>query len=116
MKRALAVALLLAIAPTGLFGASGQPVIDGFLEPAGYVQVTSLSSAVGLGTIPNGTKLTLIQPESQDVRWRDDGTNPSTSVGMVLSAGTTLVYNGNPAAIKFIEVAASAKLNVAFYR
>lgn len=96
--------------------ASGQPVIDGFLQPAGYTQITSLSSAAGLGSIPDGVKLTLIQAQDNDIRWRDDGTNPTTSVGMVLSAGQTLVYNGNPAAFKAIEVTASAALNVTFYK
>lgn len=114
MKRALMWALL-AVSPL-LFAASGQPVIDGFVEPAGYTQITSVSSAVSLGTIPDGTKLTLIQAESQNVRWRDDGTNPTTTVGMLLQAGQTLVYNGNPARVRVIETTASASVNVSFYR
>lgn len=115
MKR-LRLLALLALLPVALFAASGAPVLDGYLEPAGYAQVTSVSSAVGLGTIPNGVKLVLIQAEAQDVRWRDDGVNPTTSVGMVIPAGQTLVYNGNPSAFKAVEVTASAKLNVTFYR
>lgn len=107
---------LLALLPISLFGASGAPVLDGYLDPGGYTQVTSLATAAGLGTIPNGVKLTLIQAEAQDIRWRDDGVNPTASVGMVLGAGQTLVYNGNPAAFKAIEVTTSAKLNVTFYR
>lgn len=107
-------ALLLALMP--LLALPDVAVVDGYLTPAGYSQITSVSSAVGLGTIPSGVKLTLIQCESQDVRWRDDGTNPTTSVGVVLQAGQTLVYNGNPSTIKFIETTASAKLNVVFYR
>lgn len=35
---------------------------------------------------------------------------------MVLAAGTSLVYTGSFAAIKFIEVTASAKLNVSYYK
>jgi hypothetical protein len=130
MKRWLAdagrVGLLLAIS-VGYFAlcasitdeaqaAAGQPVIDGYLEPNGYTQITSLSSAVGLGTIPNGTRLVIIQAETNDVRWRDDGVNPTTSVGMVLAAGQILSYNGNAAALKVIEVTASAKLNVTYYK
>lgn len=115
MKR-LALVLLLALSPLALYGAAGQQVIDGFLEPAGYVQVTSVSSAVGLGTIPNGVKLTLIQAEAQDVRWRDDGVNPTAAVGTLLEDGQTLVYNGNPAAFRAIEVSSGAILNVSFYR
>ncbi len=95
--------------------ASGMQVIDGYLVPNGYQQITSLSAAVGL-TVPAKTKLVLIQAETKDVRWRDDGTNPTASVGMVLSAGSAFSYNGDASAIKFIEVAASGKLNVSYYK
>lgn len=84
-------------------------------KPLGYSQITSLSSAAGLGTIPAGSSYAVIECESQAVRWRDDGTDPTTSVGMSLSAGDTLTYDGSLPKIKFIEVAASAKLNVSFY-
>ncbi len=114
MKRAILWLALLA--PATLTAATGSQVIDGVLEPASYTQISSLSSAVGLGTIPSGVKLVLIQPETQSVRWRDDGTDPTASVGMLLAAGDVLVYNGSPSAIKFIETAASATLNVTFYR
>lgn len=81
----------------------------------GYLQVTSLSTAAGL-TVPSNASWALIQAQDQAVRWRDDGTNPTTSVGMYLAAGDTLTYDGtNLANLKFIEVTASAKLNVSFY-
>jgi hypothetical protein len=81
----------------------------------GYQQITNVSAAVGL-TIPVGTAFALIQAESQNVRWRDDGTDPTATVGMVLMAGSTLEYDGSSfASIKFIEVAASAKLNISYY-
>lgn len=80
----------------------------------GYQQITDVSSAVGL-TIPAGTTRALIQAQTQPVRWRDDGTNPSATVGMTLSVGSTLDYTGSLPAIKFIEVAASAVLNIAYY-
>lgn len=115
MKRLLLLALL-AGTPASLIAASGAPVIDGYLEPAGYVQLTSISSATALSSIPTGVKLTLIQAESQAVRWRDDGSNPTASAGMVIAAGDTLVYNGNPSALKVIETTASAKVNVSYYR
>lgn len=89
-------------------------VIDGYLTNMGYQQVTSLSSAASL-TVPAFAKLAVIQAESQPVRWRDDGTNPTTSVGMILNPGDYLFYNGNIGALKFIETAASAKINVSYY-
>lgn len=85
----------------------------------GYQQITSLSSATGLTvpTAPAGDtiKAALLQAETQNVRWRDDGTNPTASVGMVLAAGDTLLYDGDLSKIKFIEATASAKLNVTYF-
>lgn len=93
----------------------GIATIPGFMKPCGYSQLTA-AAASGLGTIPDGAKMALIQPETQNVRWRDDGTNPTTAIGMVLAAGTTLQYTGSFSAFKMIEVAATAKINVTFYK
>lgn len=81
----------------------------------GYQQITSLATAQAL-TVPTGATFALIVPETKDVRWRPDGstTAPTASVGMPLAAGQPLVYSGDLAAIRFIEQAASAKLNI-FY-
>lgn len=95
--------------------ASGQPIIDAVLTPNGYQQITDLSAATGL-TVPDGTVLAIIQSEAQSVRWRDDGTNPTASVGMLLETGNSIVYNGGFAALKLIQTAASAKLNVSYYK
>lgn len=80
----------------------------------GYQQITSLSAAAGL-TVPQGATLALIVPETQNVRWRDDGTNPTASVGMPIFVGASLSYDGDFNKIKFIETAASAKLNISYY-
>lgn len=89
---------------------------QGYMEPAGYVQITNVSSAVGLGTIPDGVTLVMIQPESQNIRWRDDGTNPTTSVGGIVVANDILFYSGPMSAFKMIEVSATAKVNLTFYK
>lgn len=83
--------------------------------PKGYTQVTSLSSAAGLGTVPAGSAYATVQCEAQQVRWRDDGTSPTTSVGSIMNVGDTLIYDGEPSAIKFIEVTSGAKLNISWY-
>ena len=80
----------------------------------GYQQITNLSSAVGL-TIPAGATLALIVPETQNVRWRDDGTDPTSTVGMPVYIGASLSYDGDLNRIKFIQEAASAKLNISYY-
>lgn len=90
-------------------------------RPAGYTQITTLTTAVGLGsgtlaTIPPNAVFAMIRPEVQAVRWRDDGIDPTAAVGMPLAVGETLVYTGKMSAFKAIEQVASAKLNVTFYR
>lgn len=81
----------------------------------GYQQINSLSAATGL-TVPATATYAIIQCETQNVRWRDDGTDPTASVGMMLNVNPdVLIYDGNLRGIKFIEVAASAKLNVSYY-
>lgn len=80
----------------------------------GYQQITSLSAAASL-TIPTGATMALIIPETQAVRWRDDGTNPTASVGMPVAVGESLNYDGDLSRIRFIEQTASAKLNISYY-
>ena len=88
----------------------------------GYQQITSLSAAGGL-TVPtvdsSGNKqqptFALIIAETQAVRWRDDGTAPTASVGMPLAVGVPLQYDGDLTKIRFIEQTASAKLNISYY-
>ena len=88
----------------------------------GYQQITSLSSDTGLTVptrTPDGSKqqptFALIIAETQGVRWRDDGTAPTASVGMPLAAGVPLQYDGDLTKIKFIEQTGSAKLNISYY-
>lgn len=89
------------------------------------MQLAVSSSAVGL-TIPTETapggatrnknvSYATIRCATANVRWRDDGTDPTASVGMPLSVGEELVYDGNPAAIKFIRQSADATLDISFY-
>lgn len=88
----------------------------------GYQQITSLSSATGL-TVPTVDKqglackpsIAIIVAETQAVRWRDDDTNPTTTVGMPLATGVAFVYDGDLTKIKFIEQTAGAILNVSYY-
>ena len=88
----------------------------------GYQQITSLSAAASL-TVPTTDKnglacrpsIAIITAETQAVRWRDDDTDPTTSVGMPLAAGATLQYDGDLTKIRFIEQTASAKLNITYY-
>lgn len=92
-----------------------QTVRDENIAPKGCVQMTSLGTATTLSSIPSNAKAALIQAESQNVRWRDDGTAPTTGIGMQIAAGASIYYTGELSALKVIEEAASAKLNIAYY-
>lgn len=80
----------------------------------GYQQITSLSAATGL-TVPRGATLAVIIPEAFAVRWRDDGTAPTSAVGMPLAIATVLSYDGDLSRVQFIEQSAGAKLNISYY-
>lgn len=85
----------------------------------GYQQITSLSASTAL-TIAQDENTrnagrAIISPETQNVRWRDDGTAPTASVGYLLAVGSELDYSGSLDNLRFIETAASAKLNICYY-
>lgn len=90
------------------------------IRPLGYQQMTSLStsSAVGLQGIPSSeqVQLTIIAVEGAGIRWRDDGTDPTSTVGMPVNAGQTLPYVGDPSKIKIIGQASGATVNVSYNR
>lgn len=82
----------------------------------GYTQITNLSAAVGVGTIPAGTETVVLQAQTQNVRYRDDGTAASATVGMILVALTMYEFTvAQVASMSFFETAASGALNISFY-
>ncbi len=87
-------------------------VSDDTLTPAGYFQLTSLATA---RTVPGGGRVAIIQCEDQNIRWRDDGTDPTAAVGMLLRAGAEMWYVGDLKKLRVIEVAVGAKLNISLY-
>lgn len=92
--------------------------------PANAVSTTTNGAGSGCtltvtyqsGGPPENATSALVQAESQAVRFRDDGTDPTGSIGATLAAGDSVVLTGDLSAYKFIEQAASAKLNVTFMR
>jgi hypothetical protein len=78
-------------------------------------QLTGLSSAQVL-TVPAGASAVLLQAETQNIRYTADGQTPTSSLGLILIVGNDPVrFSGNLAALKFLEVAATAKLNYQFH-
>lgn len=94
----------------------GFPVTPGKLTPLGYQQLSTISSATAL-TIPAGATVAYVTAESGTVRYRDDGTNPTTTVGTPLTQGFTLIYVATPlTAVKFIDTSTGAVLSVNYYK
>lgn len=80
----------------------------------GYQQINNLLAATAL-TVPDGTSYCIITAETQAVRWRDDGTNPTASVGYPLNTGVELFYDSQIARIRFIEQASGGAININYY-
>ena len=100
------------------------------LQPMGFEQLTGINAATALASpagslwsatagVP-GTKarLAIFCVEGANVRWRDDGTAPTTSVGMRILKDTDMLYVGDLKAIRFIDEAGggAAKVNVSYYK
>ena len=86
---------------------------DANITPMAHVQIADVSSAVGIPY--GGGRVALIQALNQNVRWKDDGNNPTDSTGMRIHAGETIFYVGSLRKIKFIEEASGAEINIAVY-
>lgn len=82
----------------------------------GYQQVTATGTVFTLPSPPVGTRRVIIQAEVQAIRWRDDATAPTATVGMLIAAGGELRYDGaNMAAFRGIAATAGAIANISYY-
>lgn len=120
MKRLLALALL-------LYPTAAWPQAQGAFQyhPQGYCQITSLSSAVNLvtascstGSVPAQAVIAEICVSVAAIRYRDDGTAPTTALGIPVGAGTCYPYavsSGGFGALSLIQQTAGAVVDIAFY-
>ena len=87
----------------------------------GYQQITvdSAKSLTVPTTTPEGLNakpvFALIVAEGAAVRWREDNTAPTASIGMPLAVGVPLQYDGDLNKIRFIQQAATGIINVSYY-
>ena len=90
--------------------------------PKGFCTLGSLAASQLLsscaGGIPTGANYAVICAVSQGVNWRDDGVAPTAANGggMPLVAGSCFAYNADMTALRFIQTASSAVINVSFYQ
>lgn len=89
-----------------------------FQSSAAQFNTAALVSVItGLNAIlSQGVVMLIIQAEGQAMRWRDDGTAPTASVGMIIPAGGELLYTArNYQSLQLISITAGALVNVTAY-
>jgi len=90
-----------------------------YVRPLGYCQLTASGTAALISTcsggIPNLTIWAVICIEIANIRWRDDGTSPTATVGMPLISGTCLDYSGTMGAFSVIAQSGSPVIDISFY-
>jgi len=93
---------------------SMRPLVE---VPAGYEQLTVSSTAIPFASIPDKAGKVVISVEDDSIRYRDDGTDPTTTVGMVAYPGTVIILNSKQAITKFkaIRITTDAELNCLYY-
>ena len=81
----------------------------------GYEKLAVAASAVGLASIPSMATRAYIQCDTAAVRFRYDGTDPTTSVGTLIAVDGSITLKGEDVldTVKFIS-AGSASLKVAY--
>lgn len=79
----------------------------------GFQQIATLTTAQSL-TVPAGSRAARIHADTQAIRWRDDGTAPTATVGMRLPVGAELYYDGEFSKLQLIEEVAGAKANISY--
>lgn len=110
------------VAGTGITaGTTVTGQVSGTKGGAGTYQLsatnTASSASLTSGGIPASATMALLQAETANIRWRDDGGAPTTSTGSILVSGLTpSLYTGTLSALQFIAATGSPLLDVSFYR
>jgi hypothetical protein len=82
-----------------------------------YEKITvTTGSAVGLTNLPERCSEVLVIVETNDIRYRTDGTDPTSTTGMPMSAGQNIVLVkwADISRFKAIAVSATAYLSVEY--
>ena len=67
------------------------------------------------GGIPARTVWAVICVETANIRYRDDATNPTASVGIPVLAGQCMGYRSRFSALAIIAQSGSPVVNISFY-
>ena len=87
------------------------------LKSLGFQSLRLFAGVTGL-TIPDGTEQILLTIEGASVKFRDDGTDPTTLTGqnLVMSGAPWMYASQNLSGLKFCQVSATTSIvNATFY-
>lgn len=87
------------------------------IKTKGYEQVEVGDSAIGL-SVPSGATRAVVGVESQPIRYRNDGEEPTSSVGFLVKADVTFELHGNEALKNFQAIRSGETdgvLNIIYY-
>lgn len=87
------------------------------LKPKGFQAFTVSSTALAL-TVPSGTTRAIVTVEDQPLRWRDDGTDPTSTVGFLEPATSRFELYGYSSLQNFKMIkdgATDSEVGVVYY-
>ena len=87
-------------------------------NPLSFEAITVTDTATGLTTIPATANKAIVTVETASLRYRDDGTNPTSTVGHFMRPGAVIFLTGRNAISNFNVIrtgATSSKINVDYY-
>jgi hypothetical protein len=89
-----------------------------FSKPLGHCQLTSMASSTLVSTctggIPATTNYIVIQVQTAAIMWRDDGVEPTASVGNLAPAGSWVPFQGDATNLRVIAVTGSPVVDFDF--
>lgn len=101
------------------FPTSADSICPGLTTPVHprlFEQITVSSTAIGLTNLASSDKVAVIKIQDEEIRYRDDGTSPTATVGTPISAGDSYVVCGATLGKhKMIRTNSDAVANVHYY-
>jgi hypothetical protein len=124
MRRIVASLLLIGVLVAPVQAQVVQPqtslcpgINDSKLAPVAGFQTITVGAAAGGLTVPQKAVMAILIVETANIRYRDDGTDPTAAVGMLVAAGAqgVTVCTGALSTIRLIRVTVDATVSVSYY-
>lgn len=85
------------------------------LDPLGFQTITVAGTSIGF-TLPAGTRMAVASVQVDNIRYRDDGTAPTATVGTLVTAGSSIVVCApSTGPFRMIRQTNSATVSVSYY-